>query len=138
MKKTCGITVDSIIADHSYIVRATENEVIEMACDRDRLDSALNSIFQTYDNVELYPTKEEKAARLFFNLSTSHSFMDGNKRIALFEMLKFLRRSGIKVKINDEELEQLSHKVIEKKGYNYVVDWINGHKYIEEEMGLSK
>ena len=41
------------------------------------LDSALASAFQTFDGVDLYPTKEEKAARLGFNLVSNHAFLDG-------------------------------------------------------------
>ncbi len=36
--------------------------------DTNLLNSALQSIYQTYDGKELYPTKQEKAARLCFAL----------------------------------------------------------------------
>ena len=47
------------------------------------LDSALGSIFQTFNEKELYPTTEEKGARLGFNLISNHAFVDGNKRIGI-------------------------------------------------------
>ncbi len=46
------------------------------------LESALQSAFATFDGRELYPTKEEKAARIGASLVANHSFLDGNKRIA--------------------------------------------------------
>ena len=42
------------------------------------LDSALESAFQTFDGQELYPTKEEKAARIGYALISNHAFVDGN------------------------------------------------------------
>ena len=39
------------------------------------LDSALASISQTFDGKELYPTIEEKGARLGFNLISNHAFI---------------------------------------------------------------
>ena len=57
------------------------------------LDSALNACFQTFDGKELYPTKEEKGARLGFTLVSNHAFVDGNKRIAASCFLYFLNRN---------------------------------------------
>ena len=45
------------------------------------LDSALEGCFQTFGGQELYPTKEEKGARLGYSLISNHAFVDGNKRI---------------------------------------------------------
>ena len=44
--------------------------------DLNLLDSALESAFQTFDGKELYPTKEEKGARLGFALISNHAFVD--------------------------------------------------------------
>ena len=45
------------------------------------LDSALNTAFQTFEGKELYPSLEEKGARLGFNLVQNHAFVDGNESI---------------------------------------------------------
>ena len=71
------------------------------------LDSALNSAFQCFDNKELYPTIEEKSARLGFNLVSNHAFVDGNKRIGLLVMLTFLEINGINLKFTDDELVKI-------------------------------
>ena len=39
------------------------------------LDSALESAFQTFDGQELYPTKEEKGARIVFFYSSCKKFI---------------------------------------------------------------
>ena len=45
------------------------------------LESALESAYQTFGGEELFPSKEEKAAKLGFSLISNHAFVDGNKRM---------------------------------------------------------
>ena len=47
------------------------------------LDSALNTPFQTFEGKELYPSLEEKGARLGFNLVSNYAYVVGNNRIGL-------------------------------------------------------
>ena len=68
------------------------------------LDSALESAFQTFDGKELYPTKEEKAARIGYALISNHAFVDGNKRIGMYVLLSFLETNGIKIHPSNEEV----------------------------------
>ena len=68
------------------------------------LDSALESAFQTFDGKELYPTKEEKAARIAYSLISNHAFVDGNKRIGMYVLLSFLETNGIKIHPTNEEV----------------------------------
>jgi GPH family glycoside/pentoside/hexuronide:cation symporter len=57
--------------------------------------SSINTIYQTFDGQELYPSVEEKAAMLLYLVTKNHSFSDGNKRIAAFLFLWFLEKNGI-------------------------------------------
>jgi len=57
--------------------------------------SSINTIYQTFDGIDLYPSIEEKAANLLYFITKNHSFTDGNKRIAAFLFLYFLERNGI-------------------------------------------
>jgi len=54
------------------------------------LKSSLNTIYQTFDGKDLYPTLEEKAAHLLYFVVKNHSFTDGNKRIAAGLFLYFM------------------------------------------------
>ena len=58
-------------------------------------DSSINTIYQTFDGNELYPSVEEKAAVLLYLVTKNHSFSDGNKRIAAFLFLWFLEKNGV-------------------------------------------
>jgi death on curing protein len=68
------------------------------------LESALEATFQTFDSKELYPTKQEKGAKLGFSLISNHAFVDGNKRIGMLIMLTFLSVNGIRIDPSDEEI----------------------------------
>ncbi|MCY4779097.1 virulence RhuM family protein [Sphingobacterium sp. UT-1RO-CII-1] len=58
-------------------------------------ESSVNQIQQTFDNEELYPTIEEKAAMLLYLVVKNHSFVDGNKRIAAACFLHFLNKNNL-------------------------------------------
>ena len=47
------------------------------------LESALENAFSGYGKTEFYPSKEEKGARLGYELISNHAFVDGNKRIGI-------------------------------------------------------
>jgi prophage maintenance system killer protein len=66
--------------------------------------SSINTIYQTFDGQDLYPSVEEKAAMLLYLITKNHSFSDGNKRIAAFLFLWFLERNGILYKNNGMRL----------------------------------
>ncbi|GIK70135.1 MAG: virulence protein RhuM/Fic/DOC family protein [Bacteroidetes bacterium] len=57
--------------------------------------SSLNTIYQTFEGKELYPSVEEKAANLLYFIIKNHSFSDGNKRIAAFIFIWFLERNHL-------------------------------------------
>ncbi len=71
------------------------------------LDSALESAFQTFGGEELYPSKEEKAARIGFSLISNHAFVDGNKRIGMYVLLTFLETNGIHIDPTNEDVARV-------------------------------
>ena len=65
--------------------------------DEGLLDSALFAPFATFGGEELYPTDEEKCARLAFSLVKNHPFADGNKRIGMLALLTSLALADIPI-----------------------------------------
>lgn len=86
--------------------------------DQNLLNSALSSVYATFDGVELFPSKEEKAARLAYGLISNHPFVDGNKRIGIYVMLTFLELNGLKVVADNDEVVDLGLGIAAGK-YNY-------------------
>ena len=93
------------------------------------LESAIENIFATFDGVELYPSKEEKAARLGFSLISNHAFVDGNKRIGMYLMLSFLELNGIRIDATNEEVAKLGLDVAGGLADSKdILKWIKDHK----------
>ncbi len=97
--------------------------------DEGLLDSALASVFATFDGAELYPSKEEKAAKLGYSLISNHAFVDGNKRIGVYVMLSFLELNGIRIEATDEDVVALGLGAADgSMDQEAVLDWIMAHK----------
>jgi prophage maintenance system killer protein len=83
--------------------------------------SSLNTIYQTFDGVDLYPSIEEKASNLLYYIVKNHSFTDGNKRIAAGLFAYFLDKNEILFKkdgnkrIDDNALVAITIMIAESK-----------------------
>ena len=112
---------------HQLMAEATGGSV--GVRDEGLLDSAVEGAFATFDGVELYPSKEEKAAKLGYSLISNHAFVDGNKRIGVYVMISFLELNGIHVDSSDGDVIALGLGVADgSMGQDDVLKWINGHK----------
>ena len=93
------------------------------------LDSALESAFQTFGGEELYPTVEEKAARIGHSLIANHAFVDGNKRIGMYILLVFLEVNGIKIRPTAEDVARVGLATASgEMGCKELLDWIMENK----------
>ena len=97
--------------------------------DEGMLDSALNAPFQTFGGEDVYPSLQQKAARLCFGLVKNHPFLDGNKRIGAHVMLVFLALNGIELRHTQTELSdvilQLAAGTIQSSD---LLSWILAHQ----------
>ena len=97
--------------------------------DEGMLDSALNAPFQTFGGEDVYPSLQQKAARLCFGLVKNHPFVDGNKRIGAHVMLVFLALNGIELQHTQTELSdvilQLAAGTIQSSD---LLSWILAHR----------
>ena len=93
---------EKVLLLHQVMAEATGGDA--GVRDEALLESALESVYASFDGKELYPTKEEKAARLGFALVSNHAFVDGNKRIGMYIMLSFLELNGVKIDASNEEV----------------------------------
>ena len=96
------LTQDQILMLHSELISATGGT--DGVRDFGLLSSALNAPFQQFDNTDLFPTIQQKAARLGYGLIKNHAFVDGNKRIGVHVMLIFLEINGISLEYTQKEL----------------------------------
>lgn len=87
------LSVERILLLHQLMIAQTGGS--DGVRDMGLLESAVESMYASFDGKDLYPGKEEKAARLGFSLIANHAFIDGNKRIGMYAMLTFLEVNGI-------------------------------------------
>lgn len=97
--------------------------------DEGLLESALDSAFATFDGKSLYPTKEEKGARIGYALISNHAFVDGNKRIGVYVMLTFLEVNGIHLDCTNREVADVGLSVAAgETDYNGLLEWVREHR----------
>lgn len=97
--------------------------------DEGLLDSALSAPFQSFGNTDVYPSLQQKAARLCFGLVKNHPFVDGNKRIGAHAMLVFLAVNGVELTYTQTELSDIILQVAaSEKEYPDLLDWLIRHQ----------
>ena len=119
------LSKSQVLKFHQSLVEITGGA--EGIYDDSMLDSALNAPFQIFDDVALFPSIIEKAARL--GLIKNHPFIDGNKRIGAHTMLVFLELNGIHLSYNQEELYTIILGVASGiNTYEDLLQWLYSHE----------
>ncbi len=114
---------EKVLLLHQIISEATGGD--PNIRDINLLDSALENAFQTFDGIELYPTKQEKAARIGYSLISNHAFVDGNKRIGMYVLLTFLETNGIRINPTNDEVARVGLAVaFGEMKYEELLEWI--------------
>ena len=118
---------EKLLLLHQIMAQATGGSI--GVRDEGLLDSAMEAAFSTFGGVELYPTKEEKAARLGFSLISNHAFVDGNKRIGMYVMLTFLEVNGIRMDCTNEDVVHAGLSVADgSMDYDGLLMWVREHR----------
>lgn len=120
-------TKEKVLLLHQLIAQETRGSI--GVRDEGLLESALDAVFSGFGDEEFYPTKEEKGARLGYNLISNHAFVDGNKRIGMLVMLTFLEVNGIHMDCSNEDVAQTGLDVASgDMGYEQLLTWVKNHR----------
>ena len=118
---------EKILLLHQIMAQATGGSI--GVRDEGLLESALEAAFSGFGGVEFYPTKEEKGARLGYNLISNHAFVDGNKRIGMYVMLTFLEVNGIHMDCTNEDVGHAGLSVADgNMDYEGLLAWVREHR----------
>lgn len=118
---------EKVLLLHQLIAQETGGSI--GVRDEGLLESALESAFSTFGGQELYPSKEEKGARIGFSLISNHAFVDGNKRIGVYVMLTFLEVNGIRLDCTNEDVVHIGLSVADgSMKYEELLYWIKEHR----------
>lgn len=125
------LTKEQILAIHQRCIEETGGSLGFR--DEGMFDSALAQPYQSFSGSELYPTVEQKAARLCYGLVMNHAFIDGNKRIGTMAMLVFLAINGIELEYTQKELsDEILALASGDIGYNDLLDWVKTHSNVAD------
>ena len=118
---------EKVLLLHQLIAEETGGSV--GVRDEGLLESALETAFSGFGGQEFYPTKEEKGARLGYNLISNHAFVDGNKRIGVYVMLTFLEVNGIRLDCTNEDVVKIGLGVADgSMDYEALLAWVREHR----------
>ena len=117
---------EKVLLLHKFIAEETGGSV--GVRDEALLESALEAVFADFGRQEIYPTKEEKGARLGYTLISNHAFVDGNKRIGMYVMLTFLEANGVALEATDEDVSEAGLGVASGAWtYEKLLAWVKEH-----------
>ncbi len=123
------LTKDQVLLIYGMLIQKTGGS--HGVLNESLMDSAINNIWQTFDGVELYPTMEEKGARLGYSLVRNHSFADGNKRIGILAMLVFFAINNAEIRCEDADIVELGLSLASgTMDYPSLFDWVKKHTSI--------
>ena len=118
---------DKVLLLHQLIAQETGGSI--GVRDEGLLESALEVAFSSFGGDEFYPSKEEKGARLGYNLISNHAFVDGNKRIGMYVMLTFLEVNGIHMDCTNDEVATVGLAVASgEMDYDQLLNWVRSHR----------
>ena len=114
---------EKVMALHRMMTDATGGE--PHLRDVALLESAISCAYQTFDGQELYPTIQEKAAKMGHSLIKNHAFVDGNKRIGMFVMMIFLEVNGVHIAPTVADVARVGLATAAgEMGYDQLLQWI--------------
>ncbi len=118
------LSYDNIKEIHSKVIENYGG--LDGIRDENILKSSAEQIFQSFGDKELYPSIEEKIARLGYSIITNHPCLDGNKRTGFTTMLVMLDINNIEVNIKkvQQSAEFIENIASGKISYEEVVTWI--------------
>jgi death-on-curing family protein len=81
----------------------------------DKLESCIETPFQTFDRKSLYKGLIGKSAILFYLMIKNHPFQNGNKRIAITTLILFLVQNGKWLSTSNDDIYQFACEVAESR-----------------------
>lgn len=96
--------------------------------DPEALKSALARPYQSFEEQDLYPTPEEKAAAVLESIISNHPFLDGNKRLGFVLMKLILLEAGLSLSsVHDEVYKFIIKVATGEQDINSITNWIKFH-----------
>lgn len=91
-------------------------------------EPALARPFQTFDNIDIYPSPIHKAASLIESILINHPFIDGNKRTGYVLMRVYLMNNDLDIHASQEEKYEFVIDIASgSTKFEDIVEWLTKH-----------
>ena len=106
MQPVAFLSVDDVLVIHGRVIEEFGGD--PGLRDRGLLESAVAMPHSKFHGADLHEGLVSKAAAYHFHLCANHSFVDGNKRVAVATAGVFLLINGLELSASDDEMEELT------------------------------
>ena len=106
MQPVAFLSVDDVLLIHARVIEEFGGD--SGLRDRGLLESAVAMPQSSFGGKDLHTGLAGKAAAYHFHLCANHSFIDGNKRVAVAASEVFLLINGHELSASDDEIEELT------------------------------
>jgi len=96
------LTLEDVLTHHAERIGS------DLVRDPGQVASTLARPAAGFGETEFYPTVAEKAAALLHGFATTQSFVDGNKRMAVYAAGTFLLINGYRLTLSDLDMYELA------------------------------
>ena len=100
----------------------------------DKLESCIETPFQTFDRKSLYKGLIEKSAILFYLMNKNHPFQNGNKRTAVTTLMFFLVENGKWLSVSNHDFYEFACEVAGSKAEDKDDTMVIVRSFIEENL----
>jgi len=98
---------------------------IEEVRDMNLLESAIQRPYALFDQQELYPEPQDKAAAIIESIVKNHPFADGNKRTGYILMRLVLMENQVDIQASEDEKYEFVLKIAEGRlNFEEIKSWI--------------
>ncbi|HAV91050.1 MAG TPA: type II toxin-antitoxin system death-on-curing family toxin [Eubacterium sp.] len=118
---------EKVVLLHNILMQKLDGDA--SVKDSELLKEIIANVYSTYGEAELYPSIEEKAAKLGSSLISNYAFAEGNKEIGMYAMLVFLELNGVKLNLSDDDVYTMGMAVADgSSDYYSLLKWIEKHR----------
>lgn len=121
------LTKDKVLALQKAVVKRTGKD--SPAPDAAALEAALAAPFaRGADGADVYPSREEKAAKLGYELASKRVFGSDGARMSMAVVLVFLEANGLSVDVPQDEVVVAARALANRRlRYDDLLAWVCRH-----------
>lgn len=129
-----------VIEEHNKLMKLSKRSSFDSSLiSMSNLESAVNSVYQTFNGIDIYKSNEQKCLRMLYVLIKCHAFTDGNKRTAVFVFLYMCEQLTVNFNFSPNQLIKLSRSIADNSmSWDDICSKFDSNEMLEEHMIMNK